>query len=42
MQGVGKLNDNEKHGEWEGLNEVAMQKIIQANEWGLANNSKNE
>jgi len=42
MQGVGKLNDNEKHGEREGLNEVAMQKLIQANEWGLGNNSKNE
>jgi len=35
-------DNDEKHGEQEGLNEVAIQKIIQENEWGLGNDSKNE
>jgi len=39
---TGPDNDKEKHGEREGLNEVVMQKIIQANEWALGNGSKNE
>ena len=34
------MTTNKTHGEWEGLNEVMIQKIIQAKEWGLQNDSK--
>jgi len=36
------IYDNDKPGEREGLNELALQKIIQANDWELGNDSEND